>query len=371
MPHVVKLMRDVLKRKEGAGEGSKYSTDESVLASMPEREVPSAKIILAHRGLTKMVTTYLDPVVQRKFVYADGCFHTNFNTMVTATGRLSSDDPNLQNFPIRTHPEVRQIFEALPGYKIVSGDYGQIEARVIAMASEDRVLVDAMWTDFDIHGHWADYLAHAYPQSVDRMAMEHVGDRDDEKKLMGHLRQELKNGWVFPQFFGAHFESCARNLKIPPAIASQMSDIFWGEFQGVKRWQKKLMDGYDRRGYVETLTGRRRHAPLTKNEIINTPIQGTASDIVVDAWNRVAELAELTERPQLIPRMNIHDDLTFLMPLTSLEQDLEAVVEVMCAPTYSFINVPLLVEISMGDSWDAKKKVGTFRSDRDFGFARG
>lgn len=337
---------------------------EDTLDELDANDFPQARLILDHRGISKCLGGYVEPIIQRRIVYPDGLIHTNFNSMVTGTGRLSSDDPNLQNFPKRKRREVRGIVAARPHEWIVAVDYGQIEARTIAMASEDKNLIDALWTSFDIHGHWAARFEKEYPAILDRVADQYEIDRDDLKKVRKELRQEAKNGWVFPQFYGSAFKSCAASLKIPEDIAQRLAKEFWDQFKGVKKWQDKVMAKYERELYVETLTGRRRRGAMSKNQIINTVSQGTASDIVVDAMDRLSIESECLELDWLQALLNVHDDLTYFIPDEVLEPAVDHIALRMCQVPYDFVNVPILVEVSVGRRWDQIKEVGVFRSDQ-------
>ena len=364
------VLRDILQLEEGAREGGKYSTDESVLSAIPKSVALSPSILLEHRGMSKLLGTYITPITSGRIVYPDGMLHTSYTIMLTVTGRLSSEDPNVQNYPKRKHREVRGVISVtrleIDGavYWLVSFDYGQVEARVIAMASEDINLVDAMWTDYDIHGFWYQRLAKLHPAYKDFLVTEFDVPGDDEAKLFKVGRQEAKNKWVFPQFFGSSPFSCAKNLHVPDDIAEKLAGEFWDTFSGVKRWQKRLLKTYERQLYSETLTGRKRRGPMTLNEIINNPIQGTASDIVTDAQNRLSEMALEIDQPQFIAPLNVHDDLTFLIPDETLDQDIQTIARYMCDSQFEFINVPIVVEVSVGKRWDKIEEIAKYRSDR-------
>jgi DNA polymerase-1 len=143
-------------------------------------------------------------------------------------------------------------------------------------------------------------------------------------------------------------------------------DEFWDTFAGIKRWQKELLEGYRVNGYVETPTGRRRHHPLTSNEAINAPIQGLASDIVVDTMCQLSYKAVTEGKWYLHPRLNIHDDITFIVPLRNLDQTIEIVYKTMLSPNLgTIINVPLSVTVSVGKDWYHRDEVGKFWSHRD------
>lgn len=366
---VLKLYRDIMGRREVEvhrdGEVT-YTTGEDALAQMPPEEVPSAKLILEWRGAEKLVSTYLQPILEKRIVHADGCMHPVYNSMEAVTGRLSSEDPNGQNWPKRKNKEIRSVVYAPKGHTFAAKDYGQIEARVIGMASEDKALCKALWTGYDIHGYWCDRVLAKYPKWADWLSKEFEVDRGDDAKIRKTGRQEAKNKWVFPQFFGSNFKSCAADLHVPLDIAEDLMQEFWSEFAGVKRWQEKLIQRYERDMYVETLTGRRRRGAMSKNEIINTPIQGTAADIVTEAMNALSEEAVLIGDLTLHPRLNVHDDLSSIPRTEDLDDHIQRCVRIMCQHRFDFINVPLVVEVETGPNWYDLKKYGEFRSDKLF-----
>jgi uracil-DNA glycosylase family 4 len=374
--HVLKLMKDVCHRDEIMKDGGGTTSDEGALNRMPTDEVPSAPLILEHRATSKLLSTYVLPVITRKIVAPDGKIHTRFNSMIAETGRLSSDDPNLQNFPKRKHKKIRGMVTAMDGW-FFPADYGQLEARVIAWASEDDSLMRALWTGYDIHGFWTEKLTREYSRVKDRIIKDYEIDKHDEdadKKIRKSLREEMKNGWVFPQFFGSSVRSCAANLKIPEEIAQDMADDFWNEFTGVKKWQERVLKAYERNLYVETLGGRRRRGALTKNQIINHPIQGTAADLVLDAMCEVSEYAFIEKEDEdFQPRLNVHDDLTFKMPNsedeTTIMGKIDTIVRIMCKHRFKYINVPVVVEVSRGTNWFNQKELGVFRSNELFNLA--
>jgi DNA polymerase-1 len=231
------------------------------------------------------------------------------------------------------------------------------------MASEDHNLIDAMWTGFDIHGHWSDRILKVYPAWLDWLVSEFGVEGDDKKAVHKTGRQEAKNKWVFPQFFGSSAYSCARNLHLPNDVADRLQAEFWDQFRGVQKWQRRILLLYERNLYVETLTGRRRRGPMTPNEIINQPIQGTASDIVTDAMDRLSEESLVEDKPYLQPPLNVHDDLSFVIPDEVVEDTIEHIAYVMCDVQFDFINVPIVVEVAMGQRWHELKEVGVYRSD--------
>jgi uracil-DNA glycosylase family 4 len=367
----VLLLRDVMKRDEGArGEGS-YSVDDATLSAIPKSAGISPGLIQTMRGSDKLLGTYIRPVFNQDpkkgtvLVYPDGRMHPSYNLMIAETDRLSCEDPNAQNYPKRKRKEVRGYVVTPDGrvYVFVACDYGQLEARVIAMASEDRNLVDSLWTDFDIHGHWATRFVALYPEIKDWVVEEFEVDWDE--KGMKTLRQECKNKWVFPQFFGSSYRSCAASMHLPLDIAEDASQEFWDQFKGVKRWQQRMVDHYAKHHYVETLLGSRRYGPLSLNQIINTPIQGTGAHIVLDAQNRISEMAQSTERWHLVPPLNVHDDLSYFIPRVSMVEDVELIAHTMCDCRFPFVNVPILVEVSVSQHrWHEMSEIGVYRSDQ-------
>lgn len=363
---VVKLMKDICKRSEVQKELGGTTSDEAALSKIPAHEVPSAPLILELRTVSKLLATYVKPVVSGKVIMPDGKIHTQYSSMVADTGRLNSEDPNMQNFPKRKNKEIRGMIAAPADHWIAALDYGQIEARVIAMASEDRNLVKYLWTDYDIHGFWADRFIKEYPRILDWVAGEFGVDRGDDKALRKTLRQEAKNRWVFPQFFGSSYRSCAPEMHVPEDVAKDLADEFWSEFAGVQKWQNKMRERYEKNLYVETLTGRRRRGALSWNQIINTPIQGTAADIVTDAMEHCERESFIRDDDDFTPEINVHDDLTFLLPDSALEEKLDVIIPIMCEPRFDFINVPIMVEVSLGKRWHEIEEVGKYRSTELF-----
>lgn len=369
--HVTRLMAVMLKRPEtekqewnGAEMVTRISCDADALGAMPAKEVPSAAHIVRHRVVEKLLSTYVVPLATGRDVCRDGKVRTQYSSTRAVTGRLSSEDPNLQNIPIRT-PEgrkVREAFVAPPGGWMLAMDYGQIEARIIGMASRDENLMRYQWTDYDIHGFWAKRIYEEYPRVVDWVVRTFSVDWD--KEGLKTLRQETKNKWVFPQFFGSRTESCAADLHIPEDVAADLGAEFWDEFKGVKKWQNGLVKFHEKHQYVETLGGFRRRGPMTLNELINAPVQGSAAEIVQAAQTELSHLSVLEEDENLQPVLNVHDDLTFLLPdLPNLGDHIKRIASIMCRHRYDWISVPLIVEAKIGTTWNAMKPLGDYRSD--------
>ena len=184
--HLLSILKDILKLDaEIQTSPGKYSTDESVLSKL---KIPLASLTLDYRGVNKKLGTYIEPMPA--FVMADGRLHANFNPYFTSTGRLSSDTPNMQNFPSKTGKEPRAMIAAPPGHVFVCCDYGQIEARLIGVASQDQNFCKAIWEDYDVHMEWAKIIANEYPKVVG-------GEKNlDDPKAMKKFRSAVKNLWV-------------------------------------------------------------------------------------------------------------------------------------------------------------------------------
>jgi DNA polymerase-1 len=357
----------------------KFTTEEAVLNEViknhPEKSdaVQLVKALIELREASGTKSKYIDALKigeENCVVYPDGLIHTNFNTFFAETGRLSSDDPNLQNFPKRDAEtkEVRRSLAAGPGQLDLTFDYGQIQARAIAMLSLDKVFIKALWERWDVHGDWAKRLAYEYPSRI--------GGKKflTDKKVMKDFRTDIKNQWTFPLFFGATARSVSGYLQIPQDIIEEQIEEFWKMFPEAKNWQDNLIRFYQKNGYVECMTGRRRRGPLTTNQLINAPVQGTAAEIVLDAMSRLSEMGD----PEVQPEINIHDDFTFLrVPVERVDAIAEKVIDAMLRVPFKWAHiVPITVEMSMGKNWcdleelkdDAGKTVSVYSSD-DWGKA--
>lgn len=367
--HVLKLMKEICQRDEVRVEDKRsnavrWTTDEEALSKIPAKEVPSAAMILEHRGVSKLLSTYVIPITTGKIVCPDGSVRSKYSSMTAVTGRLAAEDPNIQNWPKRKFREIRGIIAAKRNQIMMALDYGQIEFRVVGMASEDPNLVRACWTGYDVHKFWAQRMVDLYPSIKDYIVETFHVDWDE--KGLKTLRQEAKNGWVFPQLFGSSVRSCAEQLHLPDYVAEDLAAEFWDEFDGVKKWQERLLKSYEKNLYVETLGGRRRRGCMTKNEIINMPIQGTAGDIVLEAMCAISERSYLEENPEIHPNLNVHDDLSFFMDEQNAQTNMDLLATEMCKHRFDYINVPLVVEASVGKQWHSLQEVKVYRSDELF-----
>lgn len=359
-PQVVFMLKDIMKRPEGwttddDGE-KKYSADAEILQKIKH---PFTKALLAWRKPQKQRSTYVEPLLPGSpILFPGSVLHPQLSTVFTVTGRTSSSDPNEQNWPKRDKEakEVRQQIVARPGKVFASLDLKQIEACVIAMASKDATYIKMIKEKFDTHTYWSERIAKAYPSRVG--GSKFLTDKD----AMDDFRTDIKSQWTFPLFFGATLGSVAYYLGIPENILSPHFDHFWSVFSGILDWQDTLVKFYRKYGYIECLTGRRRRAPMSKNEIINTPIQGTTADVVIEGMNAISE----REDEEIQPVLMIHDDLTFELEESHIDSSLQTILGDMLGVDFDFINVPLTVELSVGKNWADMSKVGVFSSDEWF-----
>lgn len=352
-PQLITTFRDILQREEGQ-RGKKYSTDEAALTEMQDE--PLAQKVLDYRAYSRLQSTFIRPL-QDELLWWDGRVHASYQPYFVVTGRLSSRGPNLQNFPIRKFPWIRGQFVPDDECVFLAGDYGQIEARYIAMASGDENYIAKLKEHHDIHMDWAQRLAYDYPKIV--------GGKKflNDEEAMDEWRGRVKNEWTFPLFFGSDADNCVKRTGIPKHIIYRHYDDFWDEFRGVGKWQGQLLADYDEKGYIENLTGRRYYYPLDKEKIINYPVQGGSSDITINAMDQLSEAAHEEDDPQLQPVINVHDDLTFCIRKRTMQDTSERILDRMLFPDFDWINVPISVDLKKGRNWHEMKKVGTFNSD--------
>lgn len=352
---VAVVLSEILHITKGyRGPNASYTTASSVLEQISH---PFARNIIEFRQTSKLLNTFVKGLRKKgKYLWPDGKLHPNFNTMFTTTRRLSSSNPNGQNFPSRRHKEIRSQVIPPKDHMFAACDYGQIEARIIGAASGDSFLCKALWEDYDIHMEWAERIAKAYPARVG--GTEYLKD----EAALKLLRTDIKNSFVFPLFYGSWYKPVAADTGIPDHICKQLEEEFWKTFSGVKDWQESLSKFYEKNFFLTSLTGFIYRAPLDRNKLYNYPIQGTASDVVVDAMNRLSEHAISSNKWQFQPCLNIHDDLTFALPESSLDEDLDFIIEQMLDCKFSFLSVPISVEVSVGYDWYNLEEVGTYSS---------
>lgn len=330
-----------------------------------------ASTMLEWRKPNKVLSTYVLPVMaectlefdgytykveRSEHLWPDGKLHPVISTTKTRTWRTSSEEPNQQNWPKRKQREVRSMVKPPGELMVVSFDYAQIQARNVAMESKDKKLVKYMWDRHDIHADWTNRAVELYP----RWIAEGVKKLSD-KKVFKSYRDKAKNEFVFPSFFGAQPPSLSKYLGIPVEITTRMREEFFEQFPEIFGWHKRITKEYYERGYVTGLTGFRRRAPISPNELINAPIQADEALIVCDAMARLSEL----EQPQYQATMEIHDDLTFIWPKRKIEEYAEVVIDHLLAVPFDWAHiVPIGIEMSVGPDWEKTQEVGDFWSDK-------
>ena len=318
-----------------------FSTDEEVLGELAG-EHPIAGWVLEWRELSKLKSTYVD-VLPTMVSAATGRVHTRFNQAVAATGRLSSSDPNLQNIPIRSElgREIRQAFVAPEGSVLASFDYSQVELRILAHLSGDEALREAFASGRDIHRWTAARLA---------------GKGEDEVSREERDRSKVVNYGVL---YGMGARGLAQRLRIPRGEAQQFIDEYFASFPGIRGWTEETLAQARVDGAVSTLLGRRRALPeihssngrirgFAERVAVNTPIQGTAADLIKRAMIRLhARAGDEAWAARML--LQVHDELLFEIPRADLDGVAAAVVEIM--EGVAELAVPLAVDWGAGKNW--------------------
>lgn len=320
------------------------STAEPVLQELADLGYELPALILQHRGLAKLKSTYTDKL-PRMIDPVSGRVHTSYHQAVAATGRLSSSDPNLQNIPVRSDEgrRIRQAFIPEPGYRMVAADYSQIELRIMAHLSEDEGLLKAFSEGVDIHrATAAEVFGVASPDQV----------TNDQRRSAKAIN--------FGLIYGMSAFGLAKQLGIPRGAAQEYVDLYFDRYPGVKAFMDRIREYAHEKGYVETVFGRRLYLPeinarngqrraAAERTAINAPMQGTASDIIkramlaVDGWIQ-------QESPPLRMIMQVHDELVFEIREDQLESCCDRIRRYMEAAAE--LKVPLLVDVGIGDNWD-------------------
>jgi DNA polymerase-1 len=318
------------------------STDEDVLQQLA-LSYPLPKLILEHRGLSKLKSTYTDKL-PRMIDPATGRVHTSFGQATAVTGRLSSSEPNLQNIPVRTAEgrRIREAFVAPPGCLLVSADYSQIELRIMAHVSQDPGMLRAFAQNEDIHRATAAEVFGVSPAEV-------TPDQRRTAKVIN-----------FGLIYGMSAFGLAQNLDIERSAAQTYMERYFERYPGVKRYMEETRGQARERGYVETVYGRRLWLPdirggsgprraAAERAAINAPMQGTAADIIklamlrVQAWLRGSGL-----QARLI--LQVHDELVVEAPAHEVElvqRELHRIME-----SVEGLSVPLLVQVGAGPNWE-------------------
>ncbi len=318
------------------------STAEEVLSELA-LDYPLPAVLMEYRSLSKLKSTYTDKLPEM-IDPRTGRVHTSYHQAVTATGRLSSSDPNLQNIPIRTEEgrRIRQAFIAAPGCKIVAADYSQIELRIMAHLSQDDGLLNAFAAGLDVHSATA---AEVFGVGIEGVSV-------DQRRKAKAIN--------FGLIYGMSAFGLGKQLGLGRNEAQEYIDLYFARYPGVAEYMARTRELAHEAGYVETLKGRRLYLPeinarnrqrqqAAERTAINAPMQGTAADIIkmamlsVDDW-----LTRSRIDARLI--MQVHDELVFEVEAGAVEEVSETVVQLMSG--VGVLNVPLLVEAGTGDNWD-------------------
>lgn len=323
--------------------GGAPSTSEEVLAELA-LDYPLPKVILEHRGLSKLKTTYTDKLPQM-INPLTGRVHTSYHQAVTATGRLSSTDPNLQNIPVRNEEgrRIRHAFIASQGQKILAADYSQIELRIMAHLSQDSGLLNAFAQGEDIHKATA---AEVFGTTVEKVSAE---QRRSAKAIN------------FGLIYGMSSFGLSRQLNIAPGEAKKYMDLYFERYPGVLRYMESTRQSAAEKGYVETLEGRRLYLPdinsgnairrkAAERAAINAPMQGTAADIIKRAMIGVDDWLKSQDPAKIKMIMQVHDELVFEIDASLIEIATGKIREIMESSLK--LDVPLQVDIGIGDNWE-------------------
>ncbi len=326
-----------------------YKTDEQTLSTL-EGKHPIISDILAYREATKLKSTYLD-ALPTHIVGETGRIHTHFHQLVAATGRLASSDPNLQNIPVRSEAgrKIRKAFVPRKSqisnlkFEILSCDYSQIELRVMAALSQDATMIEAFQNDADIHTITAAKVFVVAPENV-------TSDMRRTAKMVN-----------FGIIYGISAFGLSQRLAIPRTEASSIIDAYFREYPAIREFMDRTVNEAREAGYVETLSGRRRYFPDLKSgnqnlrgnaerAAINTPIQGTAADMIKLAMIRIDAL--LREKPyQTRMLLQVHDELVFDLALDEKEELVPKILSVMKTALPLPHGVPIEVSSGTGTNW--------------------
>jgi len=318
------------------------STDEDVLAELA-LDYPLPKLLLEYRGLAKLKSTYTDKL-PRMVDANTGRVHTTYSQATAVTGRLASNDPNLQNIPIRTPQgrRIREAFIAPPGCKIVSADYSQIELRIMAHLSGDKGLRHAFEHGHDVH--------QATAAEVFGVPLEKV--TKDERRTAKVIN--------FGLIYGMSAFGLAQNLSIERATAQAYIESYFIRYPGVKKFMDQTREQARKHGYVETVFGRRLRLPeiqsgsparrqAAERAAINAPMQGTAADLIKLAMVAVQDFLDKSKRETKLI-MQVHDELVLEVPEQELDEVKGKVRELM--QNVAKLEVALIVDVGVGDNWD-------------------
>jgi DNA polymerase-1 len=319
-----------------------YKTDEATLAEVAP-DFPIVKLILRHRSLSKLIGTYVDALPQ--LMNEDGRIHSSFNQTIAATGRLSSANPNLQNIPVRTPEgaEVRKAFIPRDEHHVLlASDYSQIELRLVAALSQDEGMLDAFKTGKDIHTATAALIFDV--------------DYDAVTRVQRYQAKTIN----FAILYGAGATRLTQELEISRSEASELISNYYERFTGLKQFMSGTVEQAKEEGYVSTLLGRKRSLrdinsrssvarALAERMAMNTPIQGTAADMIKLAMIRIHKmLQEKGFKTRMI--LQVHDELVFDAPRDEVEI-VTPLIEELMREAIPNLDVPIVVETGVGENW--------------------
>jgi uracil-DNA glycosylase family 4 len=342
--------------------GKQYSTDDQILQQLAP-DNPLTRAALDYREADKLDGTYLIPLIEIPKTTTDGLIHPSYSTTLVSTYRSSSDAPNAQNYPKRKHREVRKAVVSPEGHVLVPIDYGQMQVRNLAMASEDRKLVKHLIDGRDIHTDWLNNLLTMHPDYLQHLS-DKTGETDD-KKIRKEGRNIIKSDFVFNSFFGGGADNVSARTSIPLRICQELQSELWEEYRDVRSWHKLRRNEYRDTGTVRGLTG----VVLGRvikigNEPINFPIQNAEAEIVFRAQNELSQLSLHRSDPYLHPRINVHDDLTFILPNDErMDKYIVDIADVMLKVRFDWQIVPLVIEIKFGPNWCDLEDLVTLEGD--------
>ena len=318
------------------------STNEAVLEQLAP-DYPLPKIILQNRSLAKLKSTYTDKLPEM-ISPKDGRVHTTYAQAVAITGRLASNNPNLQNIPIRTEGRrVRRAFTAPQGSVIVSADYSQIELRIMAHLSGDKTLIAAFQNGEDVHRRTAAEVFGIAPENVS----------SEQRRYAKTIN--------FGLIYGMGQYGLAKSLGIDNISAKNFIDRYFARYPGVAEYMQRTKEQAAAQGFVETLFGRRLYLPDIRNKnanaragaeraAINAPMQGTASDLIKRAMIDVSRWLSYDLKSKLI--MQVHDELVLEVPEAELDLVKEKLPQIMAKVDEGMLNVPLVAEVGVGMNWE-------------------
>ena len=320
-----------------------YSTDVKVLKKLASSNFAMPRLLLRYRTLSKLKSTYLDALV-KTVNRSTGRIHTSYNQTVTATGRLSSSNPNLQNIPIRGEEgrEIRKGFIAEDGRVLISADYSQVELRVFAHYSGDTAFIEAFRRDEDIHSRTASEILEVQVEDI--------------TPEMRRIAKAINFGIIY----GMGSQKLSEELGIDNKTAKNYIDSYYKRYEGVSKYREETIAAARQKGYVTTLFNRRRYLPEINHDqkrvraeaermAINTPIQGTAADLIKKA---MINIHNRLEREKFKTRMllQVHDELVFEVPEDEIEM-ISPIIQSEMEGVYE-LSVPLKVDINTGRNWD-------------------